>query len=108
MNAERLTQHFATLENAPDAVLRLRRFILDLAVRGKLLPQDPSDEPASELLKRISEGKTQTAKTASLVEQSTVFRRSDQHPFELPGGWMWSSIGEICSKTGSGSTPRGG
>ncbi len=45
--AERLLTHFDRIANAPDAISRLRRFILDLAVRGKLVPQDPNDEPAS-------------------------------------------------------------
>ena len=50
---ETLLAHFDRLAEAPDAVPRLRRFILDLAVRGKLVEQNPDDEPASELLKRI-------------------------------------------------------
>ena len=53
MNPDPLLKHFDKISEAPDAVPRLRRFILDLAVRGKLVPQDPNDEPASELLKRI-------------------------------------------------------
>ena len=56
MNAEHLLTHFDRIADAPDAIPRLRRFILDLAVRGKLVPQDPNDEPASELLKRIAGG----------------------------------------------------
>lgn len=103
MNAEQLLRHFERISEAPDAIPRLRRFILDLAVRGKLVEQDPSDEPAAELLKRIAEEK------ARLGTKSTV-RSLDQDeiPFELPSGWSWSRIGEVCSKTGSGSTPRGG
>jgi type I restriction enzyme S subunit len=54
MNADRLLKHFHRTGEAPDAIPCLRRFILDLAVRGKLAPQDPNDEPASELLKRIA------------------------------------------------------
>ena len=54
MNAEQLLTHFDRIADAPDAIPRLRRFILDLAVRGKLAAQDPNDEPASELLKRIA------------------------------------------------------
>jgi len=50
MNAERLLEHYARIADAPDAIARLRRFILDLAVRGKLVPQDPNDEPASVLM----------------------------------------------------------
>jgi type I restriction enzyme, S subunit len=50
MNPERLLQHFERISEAPDAIPRLRRFILDLAVRGKLVEQDPNDEPASSQL----------------------------------------------------------
>jgi len=53
MNPQQLLEHFDRISEAPDAIARLRRFILDLAVRGKLVEQDPNDEPASELLKRI-------------------------------------------------------
>jgi len=59
MNAERLLQHFERISEAPDAIPRLRQFILDLAVRGKLVEQDSSDEPASELLKRLAQSKQQ-------------------------------------------------
>ena len=51
MNPAQLLAHFDRISDAPDAIPRLRRFILDLAVRGKLVEQDPRDEPASELLK---------------------------------------------------------
>lgn len=61
MNPQHLLQHFDRISEAPDAVARLRRFILDLAVRGKLVEQDPNDEPAAELLKRIQAGKTKKA-----------------------------------------------
>lgn len=53
MNTERLLELYDRISEAPDAVARLRRFMLDLAVRGKLVEQDPADEPAAELLKRI-------------------------------------------------------
>lgn len=103
MNADRLIAHYERIADAPDAISRLRRFILDLAVRGKLVPQDPHDEPASELLKRISAEKARLGlKSISLpINQVEI-------PYMLPCGWSWSRIGEICSKTGSGSTPRGG
>jgi hypothetical protein len=54
MNPALLLAHFERVANAPDAIPRLRRFILNLAVRGKLVPQDPSDEPASKALQRIA------------------------------------------------------
>ena len=47
MNTERLLSHYDRIADAADAIARLRRFILDLAVRGKLVPQHPQDEPAS-------------------------------------------------------------
>jgi type I restriction enzyme S subunit len=54
MNAERLLAQFERISEAPDAITRLRRSILDLAVRGKLVEQDPEDEPAEELLMCIA------------------------------------------------------
>jgi type I restriction enzyme S subunit len=58
MNAERLLAHYQRVADAPDAIGRLRRFILDLAVRGKLVPQNPNDDPASKLLERITAEKS--------------------------------------------------
>jgi len=103
MNPERLLAHYEKIADAPDAIARLRRFILDLAVRGKLVPKDAKDEPASELLKRIAKEKARLGSKSQPVPL-----KADELPFELPVGWSWTRIGEICSKTGSGSTPRGG
>jgi len=61
MIAQLLTEYFHLLAAAPNGVQKLRELILNLAVRGKLVPQDPSDEPASELLKRIRTEKTSTS-----------------------------------------------
>ena len=66
MNAERLLAHYERIADAPDAIARLRRFVLDLAVRGKLVPQDPNDEPASELLKRIAKEKARLVKAGEI------------------------------------------
>ena len=103
MNAACLLAHFDRVANAPDAVPHLRRFVLNLAVRGKLVEQDPVDEPASELLKRIAEKKSRLKVRHYVKPPST-----GEIPFSLPVGWLWSRIGELCIKTGSGSTPRGG
>ena len=54
MNADRLLAHYERIADAPDAIAPMRQFILDLAVRGKLVEQNPADEPASELLERIA------------------------------------------------------
>ena len=66
MNAEHLLTHFDRIADAPDAVPRLRRFILDLAVRGKLVEQDSNDEPAAELLKRIAAEKARLVKAGEI------------------------------------------
>ena len=63
MNADRLLAHYEQIADAPDAIVRLRRCILDLAVRGKLVPQDANDEPASELMKRIAKEKARLVRT---------------------------------------------
>lgn len=75
MNAERLLSAYEKIADAPDAIARLRRFVLDLAVRGKLVPQEADDEPASELLKRIAK------------------ERLGQD--DLPPGWRRTRIGSI-------------
>ena len=103
MKNELLLTNLDRLLETPASIQQLRRFILDLAVRGKLVPQDPTDKPASELLKLITKEKTRLG--IKIVKASLS---SDDVPFELPIGWSWSQVGEICSKTGSGSTPRGG
>ena len=87
----------------PDQIKQLRETIISLAVRGKLVHQDPADEPASRLLDRIAKEKARLG-----IKQVIVPLGAAEVPFQLPRGWTWSRIGEVCSKTGSGSTPRGG
>jgi type I restriction enzyme S subunit len=96
MNAERLLAHYERIADAPDAVPRLRRFILDLAVRGKLVPQDPKDEPASELLKRIAKEKARLVKAAAIRKPPTLELIADaEAPYLLPRTWAWVRVGEI-------------
>jgi type I restriction enzyme S subunit len=108
VNPNKLLTHFNRISEAPDAIPRLRHFILDLAVRGKLVEQDPREEPASELLKRIQEEKIRLVKAEKNRKIGVEPLRPDEIPFKLPDNWTWTRLGEICSKTGSGSTPRGG
>ncbi|MEZ5782382.1 MAG: restriction endonuclease subunit S [Rhizobiaceae bacterium] len=82
MNAERLLAHYEKIADAPDAIARLRRFVLDLAVRGKLVPQEADDEPASELLKRIAE-----TGAASGKRQKELPEINTDELGELPPGW---------------------
>ena len=72
MNADRLLAHYEKISDAPDAIPRLRRFILDLAVRGKLVEQDPNDEPASELLTRIAKEKAKRLVKTKRIKKSEV------------------------------------
>lgn len=94
MNAEQLLEHFHHISDAPDAIARLRRFILDLAVRGKLIPQNPKDEPASELLKLIAKEKARMAKAGEIRSQKPIPALLET-PFSIPKNWRWSQIAEI-------------
>ena len=101
MNAERLLAHYESIADAPDAIARLRRFILDLAVRGKLVPQDPKDEPASELLKRIAAEKARLVKAGEIRKEKPLPAiETDEMPFEAPRGWEWVRIRKVTSDRG--------
>ena len=96
--SELLLKHFDLLAQAPDGVKRLRELILTLAVQGKLVPQDPNDEPASVLLERIR------AEKERLIAEGTIKRdkplppiADEEKPFELPQGWEWARNAEIFS-----------
>ncbi|MER9568876.1 restriction endonuclease subunit S [Mesorhizobium opportunistum] len=90
MNADRLLAHHERIADAPDAITRLRRFILDLAVRGKLVPQDATDEPATELLKRAKKSRSH----ASLKESRTDKNETAEPDYVLPASWLWVRIGD--------------
>ncbi|RTL61585.1 MAG: restriction endonuclease subunit S [Pseudonocardiaceae bacterium] len=94
MNAERLLAHYEQIMDAPDAIAQLRRFILDLAVRGKLVPQDTAEEDASELLKRIAAEKTRLVKARGIRPPKAIPELSEQ-PFSIPSNWRWSQLAEI-------------
>ena len=97
MNAERLLAHYHRVADVPDAVPRLRRFILDLAVRGKLVEQDPNDEPASELLKRIAEEKIRLMKAGEIKQQKPMPPVSeDELSIELPTGWAAARLADMA------------
>lgn len=90
-------------------IKKLRELILELAVRGKLVPQDANDEPASLLLERIAAEKAQLVKDGKLKNQKPLPEISeDEKSFELPNGWCFVRLGDITTRLGSGSTPRGG
>ncbi|EMI5800565.1 restriction endonuclease subunit S [Klebsiella aerogenes] len=104
-NWARISQHFDTLFTTEVSIDALKQTILQLAVMGKLVPQDPNDEPAYELLKRIEQEKAQLVKEGKIKKQKPLPPVSDKEkPFELPKGWEWCRIAElgICS---TGKTP---
>ncbi|EJO5243164.1 restriction endonuclease subunit S [Salmonella enterica] len=85
-------------------IKKLRELILELAVRGKLVPQDPNDEPASELLKRIAAEKAELVKQGKIKKQKPLPEISEEEkPFELPAGWEWARLGVLCKKLTDGS-----
>lgn len=93
-NWARISQHFDTLFTTEASIDTLKQTILQLAVMGKLVPQDPNDEPASELLKRIEQEKAQLVKEGKIKKQKPLPPVSDvEKPFELPQGWEWCKFG---------------
>lgn len=87
---------------------KLRQKILDLAIRGKLVPQDPNDEPASILLERIKAEKERLIKEGKIKRSKKSAKTSDTPhyenvPFEVPKGWAWTRFGSICKKLTDGS-----
>ena len=77
-------------------IKKLCELILELAVRGKLVPQDPSDEPASDLLKKIAKEKARLIKEGKIKKQKPLPEiTEDEKPFELPEGWEWVRLGDI-------------
>lgn len=87
-------------------IKKLRELILELAVRGKLVPQDPNDEPASELLKRIAAEKAELVKQGKIKKQKPLPEISEEEkPFELPMGWEWVTLATVGEIVGGG-TPK--
>ena len=90
---------------------KLRQKILDLAIRGKLVPQDPNDEPASVLLERIKAEKERLIKEGKIKRSKKTNNASDTPhyenvPFEVPDNWAWTTLGEICLFLSRGKSPK--
>lgn len=93
-----LARHFDLIAQAPGGVARLRELILTLAVQGKLVPQDPSDEPASELLKKIRAEKDRLIAEGKIKRDKPLAEISDEEkPFELPVSWEWCRLGAVTT-----------
>ena len=78
-------------------IYKLRQSILQDAIQGKLVPQNPNDEPASELLKKIKEEKEQLIKEGKLKREKLNYNNINQVPYELPNTWQWCKFYEIAN-----------
>ena len=101
-----LEQHFDTAFDSPNGIKKLRELILTLAMQGKLVPQDPIDRPASELLKAIEAEKKRLVKEGEIKQpklQSEI--KPDEIPYNLPKSWEWVRLRNICHDWGQ-KTPE--
>ncbi|MDO6453859.1 restriction endonuclease subunit S [Neptunomonas phycophila] len=107
-NWTRLSEYFDTLFTTEASIDQLKQTILQLAVMGKLVPQNPNDEPASELLKRIAAEKTQLIKDGKIKKQKPLPPISEEEkPFELPEGWEWCRLNNaIDVRDGTHDSPK--
>jgi type I restriction enzyme S subunit len=96
-----LTDNLPLLASAPNGTKKLRELILELAVRGKLVPQDPSDEPASELLNRIHAEKQRLLAESKVRKQKELAADAlSEPPYGVPSGWKWQSLDSVLIVTG--------
>jgi type I restriction enzyme S subunit len=99
--------NLAALTTRPDQVTALRQTILNLAVRGKLVPQDASDEPAAELLKRIAAEKARLVEAGEIKREKALLPITDEALlFDLPVGWTWSRVGDVALFTQYGTSQK--
>ncbi|MDF2941020.1 MAG: restriction modification system specificity protein, partial [Gammaproteobacteria bacterium] len=104
-NWQRIAAHFDTLFTTESSIEILKQTLLQLAVMGKLVPQDPNDEPASELLKRIQAEKTKLVAEGRIRKDKPLPPiAKEEKLFALPQGWEWVRLGQI-GNWGAGATP---
>lgn len=86
---------------------QLKKSILQQAIMGKLVPQDPNDEPASELLKRIHKEKENLVKSGALKKKDLITTpiSDDEKPFDIPESWEWCRLGDLCEFLSRGKSP---
>ena len=96
-NWQRVAQHFDLLLDRPEAIDALEQTLLQLAVRGLLVPQDPTDEPARALLQKIRAEKDRLIATGQIKRDKPLPPITDEEkPFELPVGWAWVRLGGVA------------
>ncbi len=107
MDLNMLVEKFDLLMDSPNSISKIRELILQLAVQGKLVEQDPTDEPAGELLKRIKAEKEKLIAKGKIKKQEYLPPiNKDEIPYELPQGWEWIRLDDVCSYIQRGKGPR--
>ena len=106
---ELLERHFDTAFDAPDGIKKLRELILTLAMQGKLVPQNPDDQPASELFKEIEAEKKRLIKEGKIKPQAHLPPiKPEEIPYEIPKSWKWVKLGNLVSiQTGKKDVNQG-
>ena len=100
----RLATDFDRLVDRAEDVKAIRAMVLELAVRGKLVSQDPRDEPASVLLERIKREKARLVKEGKIKAGKELPEiTEEERPFKLPSGWKWERLGKIVKKLTDGT-----
>lgn len=108
MTPHDLIAAFEVVAEAPDGVARLRELVLQLAVRGRLVPQDPADEPASVLLKQLCHARVRLLATRVVgAPRHPEGVPVEDEPYELPTSWTWVRLGDVGAIVGGG-TPKSG
>ena len=104
---QRIAEHFDLLFTTEQSIDQLKQTILQLAVMGKLVPQNPDDEPASVLLEKIATEKARLVKEKKIKPQKKLPEISEaEKPFELPEGWNFVRLLEISKLITKGSSPK--
>jgi type I restriction enzyme S subunit len=107
MNPELLLAHFNRISDVPDAISRLRQFVLELAVRGKLSNRDSRDEPASALLGRIQAERNRRVREGQMRKSGPLPEvKPEEVSFDIPENWHWARLGSI-SEVVMGQSPPG-
>lgn len=105
-NWARISEHFDSLFTTEQSIEALKQTVLQLAVMGKLVPQNPDDEPASMLLEKIAEEKALLIKEKKIKPRKALPPIEDEEKlFDLPLSWEWCRLDDICDGITSGSTP---
>ena len=105
MHWQRICNNFDLLYDNVENVTKLRKAILQLAVQGKLVPQDPNDEPASVQLEKIKAEKERLIKEGKIKKEKPLPPiKKEETPFDIPQEWEWARIGELASAVDYGTS----